>query len=309
MPARANDTQDSVRVLQRKLYRAAKQSRSRRFHALYDKVYRRDVLERAFDEVARNGGAAGVDGQTIDEIRQQGGDAFLSVLAAELREGSYRPVPVRRVAIAKASGGERLLGIRAVRDRVVQAAVRIVIEPIFEADFLDCSLGFRPKRSARQARERIRTHVQRERRQVVVDADIEGFFDNLDRPILMRLLRVRISDRRVLALIDRWLRTGIPAGRALLHARRLPPTLLLRETLGHVRKDQQGMVAALLRPIFNADAGDAARALVSDALERLRKPLPNVAALLEDAEDSADRRLTVGTQIASVGDLVVDASQ
>jgi RNA-directed DNA polymerase len=217
MPARANDTPDSVRVLQRKLYRAAKQSRSRRFHALYDKVYRRDVLERAFDEVARNGGAAGIDGQTIDEIRQHGAEAFLSVLEAELREGSYRPLPVRRVAIPKASGGERMLGIPAVRDRVVQAAVKIVIEPIFEADFLDCSHGFRPKRSARQVRERIRTHVQRERRHVVVDADIEGFFDNLERPILRRLLRERISDRHVLALIDRWLRAGVLAGGALLH--------------------------------------------------------------------------------------------
>ena len=217
MPARANDTSDSVRVLQRKLYRAAKQSRSRRFHALFDKVYRRDVLERAFDEVARNGGAAGVDGQTIDAIRQQGVDAFLSVLETELREGGYRPLPVRRVAIPKASGGERMLGIPAVRDRVVQAAVKIAIEPIFEADFLDCSLGFRPRRSARQARDRIRMHVQRERRHVVVDADIEGFFDNLERPILLRLLRERISDRRVLALIDRWLRSGILANGALLH--------------------------------------------------------------------------------------------
>src|SRR6266536_2771462 len=217
MPTGANDTPDSVRVLQRKLYRAARQSRSRRFHALYDKVYRRDVLERAFDEVARNGGAAGVDGQTIDEIRQQGVDAFLSVLEAELREDAYRPLPVRRVAIPKASGGERTLGIPAVRDRVVQAAVKIAIEPIFEADFLDCSLGFRPKRSARQARERIRTHIQRERRHVVVDADIEGFFDNLERGILLRLLRERISDRRVLALIDRWLRAGVFADGALLH--------------------------------------------------------------------------------------------
>lgn len=217
MPTRANDTPDSVRVLQRKLYRAAKQSGSRRFHALFDKVYRRDVLERAFDEVARNGGAAGVDGQTIDEIRQGGVDAFLSVLETELREGAYRPLPVRRVAIPKAAGGERMLGIPAVRDRVVQGAVKIAIEPIFEADFLACSLGFRPKRSARQARERIRTHVQRERRHVVVDADIEGFFDNLEPRILLRLLRERISDRRVLALIDRWLRAGVLAGGALLH--------------------------------------------------------------------------------------------
>ncbi len=217
MPIMANDAPDKVRVLQRKLYRAAKQARGRRFHALFDKVHRRDVLQRAFEEVARNKGAAGIDGQTIDEIRQSGVEAFLSVLATELREGTYRPLPVRRVAIPKASGGERKLGIPAVRDRVVQAAVKIVIEPIFEADFRDCSFGFRPGRSARDARERIRRHIQRERRHVVVDADIEGFFDNLDRGILARALRERISDRRVLALIDRWLRAGVLAEGSLLH--------------------------------------------------------------------------------------------
>jgi RNA-directed DNA polymerase len=217
MPAVANDALDKVRVLQRKLYRAAKQSRSRRFHALHDKVHRRDVLQRAFEEVARNKGAAGVDGQTIDEIRQAGVEEFLSVLQAELREGTHRPLPVRRVAIPKASGGERELGIPAVRDRVVQAAVKIVIEPIFEADFCDCSFGFRPRRSARDARDRLRRHVQRERRHLVVDADIEGFFDNLDKSILMRQLRTRISDRRVLGLIERWLRAGVLAEGSLMH--------------------------------------------------------------------------------------------
>jgi RNA-directed DNA polymerase len=217
MPSVANDAAGKVRVLQRKLYRAAKQARGRRFHALHDKVHRRDVLRRAFEEVARNNGAAGIDGQTIDDIRQSGVEAFLTVLEDELREGTYRPLPVRRVAIPKASGGERLLGIPAVRDRVVQAAVKIVIEPIFEADFGDCSFGFRPKRSARDAQVRIRRHIQRERSHVVVDADIEGFFDNLDRGILMRALRERISDRRVLALIDRWLRAGVLADGSLLH--------------------------------------------------------------------------------------------
>jgi RNA-directed DNA polymerase len=217
MPIAANDAQDRVRVLQRKLYRAAKQARGRRFHALFDKVHRRDVLQRAFEEVARNKGAAGIDGQTIDDIRAAGVEAFLSVLEAELREGTYRSLPVRRVMIPKASGGERPLGIPAVRDRVAQAAVKIVIEPIFEADFRDCSFGFRPRRSARDAQVRIRRHVQRERRHVVVDADIEGFFDNLDRGILMRKLRERISDRRVLALIERWLRAGVLAHGALLH--------------------------------------------------------------------------------------------
>jgi RNA-directed DNA polymerase len=217
MPRGANDAQDKVRVFQRKLYRAAKRARGRRFHALHDKVHRRDVLRRAFEEVARNKGAAGIDGQTIDDIRHSGVEEFLSVLEAELREGAYRPLPVRRVQIPKASGGERPLGIPAVRDRVLQAAVKIVIEPIFEADLRDCSLGFRPRRSAREAQVRIRRHIQRERRHVVVDADIEGFFDNLDRGILMRSLRERISDRRVLSLIDRWLRAGVLAEGALLH--------------------------------------------------------------------------------------------
>ncbi len=213
----ANDAPDKVRVFQRKLYRAAKQRRGRRFHALFDKVHRRDVLERAWREVAAHGGAAGVDGMTIEAIREQGVGAFLSVLEAELREGTYRPLAVKRVAIPKASGGERLLGIPAVRDRVVQAAVKLVIEPVFEADFLDCSSGFRPKRSARGARERIRTHIQRERRHVIVDADIKGFFDNLDRSILRGLLRERISDRRVLGLIDAWLRAGVLAEGEMLH--------------------------------------------------------------------------------------------
>ena len=159
MPSMANDALDKTRVLQRKLYRAAKRSRSRRFHALYDKVHRRDVLERAWSEVARKGGAAGVDVQTIDDVREAGVGSFLDQLQRELVEGSYRPLPVKRVAIPKAAGeGERMLGVPAVRDRVVQAAAKIVIEPIFEADFLDCSFGFRPRRSARQARERVRAH-------------------------------------------------------------------------------------------------------------------------------------------------------
>ncbi len=217
MPARANDTHDRVRSLQRKLYRAAKHNGARRFHALYDKVHRRDVLERAWREVERRGGAAGVDGQTIDAIREQGVDQFLDQLEAELCEGTYRPLAVRRVAIPKAQGGERMLGVPAVRDRVVQAATKLVIEPIVEADFLDCSHGFRPRRSALEAREQVRTHIQRERRHVVVDADIKGFFDNLDRGLLRRALRRRLCDRRVLALIDSWLRAGVIAEGELLH--------------------------------------------------------------------------------------------
>ena len=174
----ANDIHDKTRELQRKLYRAAKRSPARRFHALYDKVYRRDILERAWEEVRGNRGAPGVDGVTIAQVEDRGVEGFLDELAVQLRDGTYRPLPVRRVAIPKPQGGERNLGVPAVRDRVVQAAAKAVLEPIFEADFLDCSFGFRPGRSAHQALEAIRVEVNRGRCWVV-DADIASFFDSI----------------------------------------------------------------------------------------------------------------------------------
>ena len=160
---RANHTRDKTRQLQRALYRAAKASATRRFHALYDKVYREDILAKAWQEVKANAGAAGVDGQTIEQIEQQGVEGFLAELATELREGRYRPQAVRRVHIPKPDGSQRGLGIPAVRDRVVQAAAKVVLEPIFEADFRDSSYGFRPKRSAHQAMEQLRQAVNRGR--------------------------------------------------------------------------------------------------------------------------------------------------
>jgi group II intron reverse transcriptase/maturase len=217
MPETANDTLDKTRRLQRKLYLAAKRSQTRRFHALYDKVYRADVLERAWGQVKANHGGPGVDAETIDAIERQGIERFLGQLEEELRTGSYRPQPVRRVLIPKPDGRQRPLGIPAVRDRVVQAAVKLVIEPIFEADFRECSFGFRPKRSAHQARDRIRKGIQREQCRWVVDADIVGFFDHVDRRILMTLLRRRISDRRVLQLIQRWLEAGVLTGTTVVH--------------------------------------------------------------------------------------------
>jgi len=217
MPIEANDIQDRVRRLQVKLYLAAKGSKNRRFHALYDRVYRRDVLERAWREVEKNRGAAGVDGVSIEAIEEQGVEAFLDELESELKEGRYRPLPVRRVAIPKRSGpGTRNLGIPAVRDRVVQAAVKMVIEPIFEADFLECSFGFRPKRSAHQGLERIRSGIRRGNRWVV-DADIHSFFDEIPRGKLVEVLRERISDRRVIELVKSWLRAGVLVGGSVLH--------------------------------------------------------------------------------------------
>jgi len=215
----ANDAQrglDPTRAFQRKLYRAAKLDRNRRFHALYDKVHRTDILTRAWREVVRNAGAAGVDGVSIQAIEESGVERFLRELQQQLVQGSYAPQPVRRVTIPKRSGGERHLGVPTVRDRVVQAAVKLVIEPVFEADFADCSFGFRPRRSARQARERIRTGLRQGRR-VVVDADIRGFFDHLDHRLTLALVRERVSDRRILKLLSGWLRAGVLAGGSLLH--------------------------------------------------------------------------------------------
>jgi RNA-directed DNA polymerase len=217
----ANDVQrgrgiDPTRALQRKLYRTAKLNRNRRFHALYDKVHRMDILWRAWREVARNAGAAGVDGVTIQAIEEADVEAFLREIQQELMEGRYRPQPVQRVTIPKRSGGERHMGVPTVRDRVVQAAVKLVIEPIFEADFAECSFGFRPRRSAHQARERIRTGLRQGRRWVV-DADIRGFFDHLDHGLVLALVRERVSDRRVVKLLAGWLRAGVLVGGNVLH--------------------------------------------------------------------------------------------
>lgn len=215
----ANNTLDTVRELQLKLYWAAKRSPSRRFHALFDKVCRQDVLWRAWVQVAANGGAPGVDGVTIAQIEEQGVDGvreLLGGLAAELESGTYRPLPVRRVTIPKPAGGERHLGVPAVRDRIVQAAAKLVCEPVFEADFLDCSYGFRPRRSADQALDAIRAEVNRGRTWVV-DADIASFFDAIRPQVLRSALEERISDRRMLALLMGWLRAGVWTGQSLIH--------------------------------------------------------------------------------------------
>ena len=208
MVARPKHPVDKVRELQRSLFIAAKRNRERRFHALYDRIWRSDVLLEAWNRVRSNKGAAGIDGQTLAMIEQQGVARFLQELQSILRQGKYRPQPVRRRYIPKADGRQRPLGIPSVRDRVVQMAAKIVIEPIFEADFQPCSYGFRPRRSATDALEIIRVTGGRGH-YFVVDADIQGFFDTIDQDLLMKKVEGRISDRRVLKLLRQWLRAGV----------------------------------------------------------------------------------------------------
>jgi RNA-directed DNA polymerase len=217
MPSGDNTAkQDRVRELQVKLYLAAKRSPNRRFHALWDRIHRRDVLRRAWQQVRDNRGAAGVDRITIAQIEDRGVEAFLDELQAELREQRYRPRPARRVFIPKPGRSERRpLGIPAIKDRVCQTAAKLVLEPIFEADFRGCSFGFRPRRSAHDALDAIKREVMRGRRWVI-DADIRGFFDALDPKILEQLVCERISDRRVLKLLRSWLRAGVLEGETLM---------------------------------------------------------------------------------------------
>jgi RNA-directed DNA polymerase len=211
-----DEPSDKVRQLQRQLWAAAKRAPGRRFHALYGQMCRGDVLHEAWKRVRRNKGAAGADRVTIGEVEQYGVQRFLRELSEVLRAGEYGAQVVRRAYIPKADGAKRPLGIPTVQDRVVQMAAKLVLEPIYEADFGPQSYGFRPRRSAQQALERIR-QLSREGAEHVLDADIENYFGSIDHDKLLTLVGQRVSDRKMLRLVRQWLRAGVMEDAVVSH--------------------------------------------------------------------------------------------
>lgn len=240
VPYGNEDLPEPLATLRNKLYIKAKREPRFRFYALYDRIYREDVLAAAWQQVAANKGAPGVDGVSIKDVEllPDGVGGFLSLLHEDLKRKRYKPQAVRRVMIPKANGGKRPLGIPTIRDRVAQTAALLILEPIFEADFLDCSFGFRPRRNAHQALDAIAQGLK-EGKTAVFDADLQGYFDSIPHDKLMKCVEMRISDRSVLKLIRMWLNAPSQDGKG-------PPARKQSKT----GTPQGGVISPLLANIY-----------------------------------------------------------
>src|SRR6202140_3503972 len=202
------ETPMKIRMLQKKLYQKAKEEPNYRFYLLYDKMYREDILAHAYALAKSNQGAPGVDGQSFQGIESQGLEEWLNGIREDLRAKTYQPQAVRRVMIPKPGGGQRPLGIPTIRDRGVQTAAKLVLEPVFEADFDPEAYGYRPGRSAIDAVRRVHGHLKAGYTDVV-DADLSKYFDTIPHDELLQCVARRISDKHVLALIKMWLKTPV----------------------------------------------------------------------------------------------------
>lgn len=285
MPTTAKRPTDKVRKLRRSLWASAKRNRTRRFHALYGQIHRSDVLWEAWRRVRGNRGACGVDGQTIKAIESEGVGRFLKGIQTKLKSGTYRPSLVKRRYIPKSDGKQRPLGIPTVRDRVAQMAAKLVVEPIFEADFLPCSYGFRPKRNATQALEAIR-EAGNSGHNFVVDGDIQAYFDSIDQSRLMELAAKRISDRRVLKLIRKWLKAGVMEDGAI------------RETLAGT--PQGGVISPLLANIYLHEL-DRAWGLEHKSLGTLVRYADDFVVMCHERSQANEARRVVEKMLAGLG--------
>lgn len=234
-------TPEKIRELQRKLYLKAKREPEYRFYSLYDKIHRADILAHAYALSKTNGGAPGVDERMFDDIEEYGKERFLTELGEELRERRYKPDAVRRVMIPKMDGGERPLGIPVVKDRVVQTAVKLVLEPIFEADFTENAYAYRPKRDAKQAIREVHKTLKAGYTEVV-DADLSKFFDTIPHDALMKSVARRVSDGAILHLIKMWLKAPVEE--------RSETGMRMRRSAGNRGTPQGGVASPLLANIY-----------------------------------------------------------